>query len=176
MRDLAHRGCTRAPEGRLFLIEPYSGHSPPSFGGWPSAKQPRDLRLCDLAPCALAPPTRRWRGNLRLHWTGAISRQGERAATCRLPWVFSSCRCSPPLLAAPSVLRRASAGTCSRQAVRVRAASRSRCLRGRPVSARREPSGRACPPSSPSSPPMRCPGWGLQRSRRLSASKPLRPP
>lgn len=41
---------------------------------------------------------------------------------------------------------------------------------------RREPSGRACPPSSPSSPPMRCPGSGLQRSRRLLVSKPLRPP
>lgn len=36
--------------------------------------------------------------------------------------------------------------------------------------------GRACPPSAPSSPPMRCPGSGLQCSRRLSASKTLRPP
>ena len=46
----------------------------------------------------------------------------------------------------------------------------------RSVFVRRQPSGRASPPSSPSSPPMRCPGSGLQRSRRLLASKPLRPP
>jgi hypothetical protein len=34
----------------------------PSFGGWPSAKRPRDLGVCVLGPCSLAPPTRRWRG------------------------------------------------------------------------------------------------------------------
>jgi hypothetical protein len=33
----------------------------------------------------------------------------------------------------------------------------------------------ALPPSSPSSPPVRCPGSRLRRSRRLLASKPLRP-
>jgi len=36
--------------------------------------------------------------------------------------------------------------------------------------------GRASTPSSPSAPHMRCPGSVLQRSRRLSASKPLHPP
>jgi hypothetical protein len=59
----------------------------PSFGGWPSAKQPRDLRLCDSAPSALAPPTRRWRGNLRFRWTGASSRQGARPQ----PAAFRGC-------------------------------------------------------------------------------------
>jgi hypothetical protein len=31
----------------------------PSFGSWPSAKRPRDLRFCRLAPGAVTPPTRR---------------------------------------------------------------------------------------------------------------------
>lgn len=159
-------------EGRFVLLEPYSGHSPPpSFGGWPSAKQPRDLRLFDLAPCALAPPTRRWRGNLRVPGRA----RGRAATTLPPPRVFSSCRCSPPFC---SLRRHAPAG--------VRPGSRSDgCPRSRRLTlplpllalGLRPPraSGRACPPSSPSSPPMRCPGSGLQRSRQLSASKPLRP-
>src|SRR6266545_1892632 len=36
------------------------GRAPPSFGGWPSAYRPRDLRFCRLAPGAVAPPTRRF--------------------------------------------------------------------------------------------------------------------
>jgi hypothetical protein len=74
------------------------------------------------------------------------------------------------------MLRQASAGIACRRAVRDRTASPSRCLCRRSVSVRLEPPGRACPPSSPSSPPMRCPGSGIQRSGCLSASKPLRPP
>jgi hypothetical protein len=37
------------------------GTAPPSFGGWPSAKRPRDLRFCTPTPGAVAPPTRRFR-------------------------------------------------------------------------------------------------------------------
>jgi hypothetical protein len=36
--------------------------------------------------------------------------------------------------------------------------------------------GRASPPSSPSAPPMRCPGSGLQRSRRSRSRSPCAPP
>jgi hypothetical protein len=90
----------------------------------------------------------------------ARARAKARGRNLPLQRMFSSCRCSPPLLAAPACSGRRSAGIASRQAVRVRAASPSRYLCRTLGLVRHEPSGRALPPSSPSSPPMRCPGGG----------------
>ena len=117
---------------------------------------------------------RRWRGNHPAPLDGASSRKGARPQ----PAASEDVQFVPVLTSfarRAGMLRQASARTCFRQAVRVGAAH-PRAASAGAVSIRREPSGRACPPSSPSSPPMRCPGSGLQRSRRLSASKPLRPP
>ena len=109
--------------------------------------------------------------------TSAISRKGTRP---NLPpqRMFSSCRWSPPLplTRCAGMLRHASAGIASLQAVHVGARLTLTLLCWRSVSVCREPSGRAWPPSSPSSPPVRCPGSGFVHSRRLLASKPLRPP
>ena len=151
------------------------GTAPPSFGGWSSAKRPRDLQRFGLAPCALAPPMRRWRGNHAVPLDGRELAQTRAAATCR----FRGCSVRagshllcPPRRHAPAGVR---PGSHAAEPSALAPPSPSRCSCTRSVSVRREPSGRAWPPSSPSSPPMRCPGWGLQRSRRLSASKPLRP-
>ncbi len=119
---------------------------------------------------------RRWRGNHPFPLDGRALAQRRAAANCRLPEDVQFVPVLTSFARRAGMLWQASAGTCSPLAVRVGAASPSRCLCRRSSSVRREPSGRAWPPSSPSSPPMRCPGSGLQRSRRLSASKLLRPP
>jgi hypothetical protein len=146
---------------------------PPSFGGWPSAKQPRDLRLCVLAPCALAPPTRRSRGNLRSPW-GASSRQGAPP----LPAAFRGVQFVPILT---SFARSALMPRLTSAGIVVRKPSTLAPAYPRAASARRSVFAAVSlrsrwPPSSPSSPPLRCPGSGLQRSPQLLASKPLRPP
>jgi hypothetical protein len=161
----------------LLLLEPYSGHSPPpSFGGWPSANQPRDLRLFGLASCALAPPTRRWRGN---HPVPGRARARAKARG-RKPSRFRGCsvRAGSHLLARRAGMLRQAFGRDRIPPSRPRSRRLTLCAAStrRSVFVRRQPSRRASPPSSPSSPPMRCPGSGLQRSRRLSASKPLRSP
>jgi hypothetical protein len=106
------------------------------------------------------------------------ARARAKARGCNLPLqrMFSSCRCSPPLPAAPACSGRRRLGSHAAEPSAIapphpRAASagvRSPSVASLPVA--------LCSPSSPSSPPMRCPGSGLLRSRRLSASKPLRPP
>ena len=103
---------------------------------------------------------RRWRGNYPAPLDGRELAQRRAAATCRLQRMFSSCRSSPPLPAAPVCSGRRPGGIAYRQPCAIRAASPWRCLCWRSSSVRREPSGRAWPPSSPSSPPMRCPGSG----------------
>jgi hypothetical protein len=161
----SHRIRTRSPRGWPSL----SAGVTPARGL--RSNSPRDLRLCGLAPCALAPPRRGWRGNhpVPLDWRELAQRRA--AATLPpskgvqlVPLLTSSARRS-------GMLRQASAGTCSRQAVRIGAAALALPLLA-PGILRSEPSGRACPPSSPSSPPMRCPGSGLQRSCRLLARSP----
>ena len=142
----------------IFWAQPSS-----SFGGWPSAKQPRDLRLFDLAPCALAPPTRRWRGNHRLRWTVASSRQGARPQPAAFPGC--SVRAGPHLLCS---LRRHARQTFGWDRIppscpRWRRLTLAMLLRAPGLRSPRA-LGRAWPPSPPSSPPVRCPGSGLQRS------------
>jgi hypothetical protein len=83
----------------------------PSFGGWPLAKQPRDLRLWVLAPFALAPPMRRWSGNHPAPLDGRELARRRAAATCRPQRMFSSCRSSPPLLATQACSGRRSTGS-----------------------------------------------------------------
>ena len=95
------------------------------------------------------------------------------AAACRLSRVFSSCRSSPPLPAALACSGRRRPGSHPAKPSAL-APLTPRCSCTRSVFVRRDASGRAWPPSSPSSPPMRCPGSGLQRFRLLLVSKPLR--
>jgi hypothetical protein len=96
---------------------------------------------------------------------------GRAAATSRLRSMSSSCRCSPPSLAVPAYSGRRRRGSVPESCPR----SRSCTLSDRPSRALGPSSGLRLapwPPSSPSAPPMRCPGSGLRRSRRLSTSKP----
>jgi hypothetical protein len=87
-----------------------------------------------------------------------------------VPTLTSFARCA-------GMLRQASAGTGFPRAVRDRAAApRATVFAGRLAPSRLGPSGRAVASSSPIVPPMRCPGSGLWRSRRLSAAKPCAPP
>jgi len=71
-----------------------------------------------------------------------------------------------------SMLRQAFGPDRFPQTVRGRAASLSRPLPGRSGIRSREPSGCASPPSLRARLPMRCPGFGLLRPRRLPTSGP----
>jgi hypothetical protein len=141
-------------------------HSPPpSFGSWPSAKRPRDLRFFRLAPGAVAPPTRR---DLRQRGS-ATPRQGACAHTARST-DLSSCPCSPPSL--PLARRPQAVG---RARLRPSAQGFFADLRGRlqscgPV---RSPSERSCAASafSERASVVRCPGFGavlIARSARVT--------
>jgi len=106
---------------------------------------------------------RRWRGNHRFPWTVASSRQGARPQ----PAAFRGCsvRAGPHLLCSPRRHARQSFGRDRMPPSRPRSHRLTLTL---PLQALGLHSpralGRAWPPSSPSSPPMRCPGSGLQRS------------
>jgi hypothetical protein len=115
-------------------------------------------------------------GTLRLPWDGRELAERPRPQ----PAAFRGCsvRAGSHLLCPPRRHAPAGVGWDRMPPSRPRSHRLTLAL---PLQAVRSPSasslsGRACPPSSPSSPPMRCPGSGLQRSSRLSASKPLRPP
>ncbi len=139
-----------------------SGETAPS----PAAFRPRALR----SRAAHAPLAREPHGSL----DGRELAQRRAAATCRLHRTFSSCPFSPPLLAAPaySGRRRPDRMPPGRPRRRRLTLALPLLLPGlRPPRAFRLRFGL---PSSPSSPPRRCPGSGLQRSRLLPASKPTR--
>jgi hypothetical protein len=161
--SLVERSHARAKVAS-FSSSHISGTVLPSFGGWSSVESPRDLRLLALAPCALAPPMRRWRGAVsQARWTSASSRNRSRPLT--LSRVSSSCRSSPPSIAAWTCRRSTSTGSHQPTSSRLAASSASpRDARVRAPSAMSSPRN-APPPSSPSSPLMRCPGSGLRRSR-----------
>lgn len=97
----------------------------------------------------------------------AVGVAREQIRSCRLHRVSSSRRCSPPLLSPRGVLHPAF-GRIAHMDGRPSAAvppspPRPAFWRSGPDAASL---GRASPPSSPSAPRMRCPGSGLQRSRR----------
>lgn len=131
------------------------------------------LRLCDLAPCALAPPIRRWRGTHTAPWTGSSSRKGARPQ----PAVFTgrSVRADPHLPCSPLRQAPAVVGRDRIPPSRPRfAASPQRHLAGaRPPSAASSPSRLASFISELAS--SEVPGFGAPALRQLSASKPTPP-
>jgi hypothetical protein len=145
---------------------------PPSVGGLPQ----RGPVTCGFAVSNPAPSRRPCAvGTTGFPWTGASSRKGARPQ----PAASEDVQFVPVLTSFRSPRRHAPAGVRPGSLPPSRPRSRRLTLALpllRSVSVRHETSGRALPPSSPSSPPMRCPGSGLQRSRRLSATKSLRPP
>jgi hypothetical protein len=85
---------------------------------------------------------------------------GRAAATRPLQQMSSSCRCSPPSLAAPACSGRLSARIASRRPSAAVPPHYRDHSPGVPASVRREPSGCASPPSLRARLPMRCPGFG----------------
>jgi hypothetical protein len=146
---------------------------PPSVGGLRpnspvtcgfSASHPAPSRR----PCAVGAGTTRFPGRARARAKARGRDLPPSEDVQFVPVLTSSARLA-------GVLRQAFGRDRIRRAIRVRAVSPSRCLCWRLVFV---PRAFRCAwsPSSPSSPPMRCPGSGLQCSRRFSASKPLRSP
>ena len=94
MVSLIERDHSSAKVSRFFSNH-ILGTIPPSFGGWPSAKRPRDLAFALPHPAPLRRP------RAVLHGSGVARRR----AWCRRAGpagrrIFSSCPCSPPFMAA----------------------------------------------------------------------------
>jgi len=92
--SLIERDHSSAKVSRFFSNH-ILGTIPPSFGGWPSAKRPRDLAFALPHPAPLRRP------RAVLHGSGVARRR----AWCRRAGpagrrIFSSCPCSPPFMAA----------------------------------------------------------------------------
>jgi len=119
---------------------------PPSVGGL-RPNSPVSCGFAVLRPTLSRRPRAVGAGNLRFPLDGRELAPMRAAVTCRLQRTFSSCRCPPPLLAGAGMLRRAFGRNDIPQAVRVGAASPSRCFCRRSISVCREPSGRVWPPS-----------------------------
>jgi len=139
-----------------------------SFGSWPSAKRPRDLRICAFAPGAVAPPTRRHsrqRGN-------ATPRQGACAHTALstdlqfVPVLTSSL----PLRTLPQPSGRARLHPARGSFADLRGPHR----RSGPVRSPSEP--RLASASSERASSMRCPGSGLPDRSSGSGPWPSRRP
>src|SRR6266511_1589616 len=130
------------------------GRAPPSFGGWPSAYRPRDLRFCRLAPGAVAPPTRRsqrlWDSATLRPSAGVQDRQVDGSSVRARVHLLLRCRACV-LQRRPRSPSASDAGIYSRS---------STALTGRSSSNRSLAERSSGLPSSPSTPRHEVPGFG----------------
>jgi hypothetical protein len=148
---------------------------PPSVGGL-RRRGPVTCGFAVQRPALSRRPRAVGAGNHPVPLDGRELAQRRAAATCRSRGCSVRARSHLLLPAAPACAGRRRPGSHPAEPSAFAPPHLSRCRFRRSAFVRRGPPVVLWPPSSPSSPPMRCPGSGLQRFRRLSASKPLRPP